>query len=150
MAALFLCLILSEMGIMLARICGRCGKKLKLNEVCECQKNRHKSYDRYQRNKSSAGIYHSLMWKKLTAECKEKCHDLDLYALHVKHKIVKGTLSHHIVELTDNRSRAYDQSNLIYLSDKSHAEVHAAYEKSVEDKKKMQGILFEILRIARG
>ncbi|WP_196600040.1 hypothetical protein [Pectinatus frisingensis] len=135
---------------MLTKICGRCGRKIKINEQCECQKQRYKEYDRHSRNKDSAAIYHSKMWKLLSDDCKRKCNGLDMYALHIKHILVKGTLSHHIVEITENNTRAYDQSNLIYLSDKSHAEIHETYKKSEMSKGKMQGILFDILKAGGG
>lgn len=130
---------------MLTKICGHCGKRIAINERCDCQKDRHKDYDRSGRNKDAAAIYNSKMWRLLTAECKAKCHGLDLYALHVKHKIVKGTLSHHITEVAADGAKIYSQDNLIYLSDKSHAEVHRSYDKSPESKKAMQKLLLSLL-----
>ena len=66
---------------MLMKICGKCGKKIGINEVCSCTKERHKVYDREYRNKDNAEFYHSKAWKSMTALCKLKANGLDLYEL---------------------------------------------------------------------
>ncbi len=135
---------------MLTKICSHCGKKIKINEVCECQKQRHKEYDKYYRNQESKAIYHSKRWLLVSQSCRQKCNGLDLYEYFINNRIVKGALSHHIIELTEDKSRAYDQTNLIFLSNKSHKKVHFFYKKSEEDKKKMQTLLFAILNKIKG
>lgn len=131
---------------MLYKICGRCGKKIKQKEQCKCKKSRHRVYDRGSRNKESASFYHSKAWKKLTKLCKLKANGLDLYELETNHRVVKGTLSHHIEELQDNRDRALDISNLIWISDKTHALIHKEYKKDEQSKRKMQRLLFSIIK----
>ncbi|MBR8723228.1 hypothetical protein IX325_001545 [Fusobacterium necrophorum subsp. funduliforme] len=131
---------------MLYKICGRCGKKIKQGEQCKCKKKRHRAYDREHRNKESAAFYHSKAWKELTKLCKLKASGLDLYQLEIKHRVTKGTLSHHIIELQDNRDRALDISNLIWISDKTHALIHKEYNKDEQSKRKMQRLLFSIIK----
>lgn len=130
---------------MLMKICGKCGKKIGINEVCSCTKKRHKVYDREYRNKDNAEFYNSKAWKSMTALCKLKSNGLDMWELIINKRIVKGTLSHHIEELEDNRARALDITNLIWVSDKTHAFIHSEYNKSLENKRKLQQKLFLIV-----
>lgn len=130
---------------MLYKICGKCGKKIAQGNKCSCVKERHKVYDKEFRNKESANFYHSKAWRKLTALCKLKANGLDMWELIVNKRIVKGTLSHHIEELTENKDRALDITNLIWISDKTHNFIHAEYNKSIESKKKLQEKLFSIV-----
>lgn len=131
---------------MLYKICSACGAKVKVGTTCKCRLDRHKVYDREHRDKDSAKFYNSKAWKQVTNLCKIKANGLDEYELYVNKRVVKGSLSHHIEELKDNRDRGLDITNLIYLSDKSHAHIHEQYKR---DKKKMQELLFSIVR-ARG
>lgn len=127
------------------KVCGRCGKKIEATKTCECSKSRHKVYDREYRNKDNAEFYHSKAWKQLTKLCKLKANGLDMYELEVNGKIVKGTLSHHIEELEDNKDRALDITNLIWVSEKTHNYIHSVYNKSKEDKNKLKALLFKII-----
>lgn len=130
---------------MLMKVCSRCGKKIEATKTCECSKSRHKVYDREYRNKDNAEFYHSKAWKQLTKLCKLKANGLDLYELEVNGKIVKGTLSHHIEELENNKDRALDITNLIWVSEKTHNYIHSVYNKSKEDKNKLKALLFKIV-----
>ncbi|WP_462351188.1 endonuclease [Fusobacterium varium] len=131
---------------MLYKICGSCGNKIKHDEICPCRKKRGRGYDRENRNKVNAKFYNSREWKKLTRLCKLRANGLDLYELEINKRIVKGSLTHHIEELEDNRGRALDINNLIWVGDRTHAFIHAEYEKSSEAKEKMQEILFKIIK----
>jgi hypothetical protein len=130
---------------MLMTTCTRCGRKKAINVKCECNKDRHKIYNREFRDKDSAEFYNSKQWKSIRNICKAKANGLDIYELIVNNNFVKGTLSHHIEELKDNRARALDINNLIWISDKTHNYIHTQYDKSDEDKKNMQNKLFDIL-----
>lgn len=130
---------------MLMKVCGKCGKKIEATKTCECSKSRHKVYDREYRNKEHAEFYNSKAWKQLTKLCKLKANGLDMYELEVNNKIVKGTLSHHIEELEDNKDRALDITNLIWVSEKTHNFIHAEYNKSKENKDKLKALLFKII-----
>lgn len=129
---------------MLAKICSKCGMRYKTGR-CSCQKNRYKRYDIEIRNKESRAVYHDKKWERIRLEIKAKCQGLDLYQLHVKKRIVKATLVHHIVPLEDDMERAYDKSNLIMVSTATHALIHAAYDKSEDDKRRMQSLLFDLV-----
>ena len=130
---------------MLMKVCGKCGKKIEATKTCECAKSRHKVYDREYRNKEHAEFYNSKAWKQLTKLCKLQANGLDMYELEVNGKIVKGTLSHHIEELEDNKDRALDITNLIWVSEKTHNFIHAEYNKSKDNKNKLKALLFKII-----
>ena len=46
-----------------------------------------------------------------------------------------------VIEIDDDRSKAFDLDNLIYLSERSHAEIHIEYAKGEKEKKLMQNKL---------
>lgn len=130
---------------MLYKICGSCGNKVAQGSKCSCTKERHKAYDKEFRNKENTSFYHSKAWKSLTALCKLKANGLDMWEFIINKRIVKGTLSHHIEELEENRDRALDITNLIWVSDRTHAYIHKEYNKSLENKRKLQEKLFLIV-----
>ena len=135
---------------MLASICSHCGAKIIYGKQCECKvernRRRQKQYDKYQRNKEAFTIYHSKAWKRLVKQCKEICNGLDLYALYAEGKIRRGELVHHIEEVATNPAGAYELSNLIFVSHRSHGKIHRVYEQSEKENKKMKEFLKECLR----
>ena len=110
----------------------------------KAKKESQRVYDREQRK--NADFYSSKEWVRLTELCKNKFKGLDIYRLYKYRVYTSGELSHHVEELNDNKERALDIKNLIYLSDESHREIHTAYNKSKEDKRVMQEYLFEIIK----
>ncbi|MBN3369099.1 endonuclease [Clostridium botulinum] len=138
---------------MLFKLCPYCGIKVPYDmedciNKCKEKRNklRNKQYDLYNRDKESTKIYRDKRWLKLTGQCKSKFDGLDIYQLYKYNKIIYGELSHHIIEVKENKDRVFDISNLIYVSNKSHAEIHTAYKKSKEDKLAMQAYLFKIVQ----
>lgn len=138
---------------MLKKIC-KCGAKIEINQrrcsICEQKrKAATRYYDKYQRKNKE--IYHSTEWTTLTEMCKNKFNKLDIFAFYEYNIIKQGALSHHIIEVEEDRSRAFDLDNLIYVSEKSHAIIHSAYEKDDESRQSMQTKLFQyIQRWTRG
>ena len=135
---------------MLTKICPRCGRKLEASEICACSKKRHREYDRFHRNQDSYAAYHNNQWTRLTEQCKRLAGGLDQYAYHIKHELKHGTLSHHIIPVEDDPAQRFNPDNLIYISDKSHAEIHRIYDQSVDAKHRLQIQLFGITSRTRG
>ena len=131
---------------MLTKICGKCGARYAGTFCPRCEAKRQKNYDRTERNKDRASFYNSPAWQRLTKQCKAESFGIDLYALHTTGRIVMGRLSHHIIPVGDDRGRAYDLGNLLWVSDASHAVIHRAYDASDEEKEKMQTLLFSLKR----
>lgn len=134
---------------MLMRICERCGRRTAAGAPCACAKTRHKTYDTERRSKERAAFYRGKAWRALSAACRMRDGGIDLYAYHVHKQIRRGVLCHHIVEVAEDESKALDIDNLILVSEKSHAEIHSAYNKSPNERAKMQKKLMEIVESRR-
>lgn len=131
---------------MLTKICGRCGKKYSSKRCTACEARRQKQYDRMERNEERAAFYHSNEWQTLTKMCKARSHGIDLYEYHKSGRLTMGRLSHHIIPIEDDMSRALDIDNLIWVSDKSHKAIHDEYNKSEIHKQKAIDFLKKICR----
>lgn len=137
---------------MLTKICSKCGKSYPANECCQCRKQRHKQYDKYERNKDSAAVYHSKSWQLLTQMCKARCNGLDMYKLMMTGRpvVTVNGLSHHIIELEEDKSLAFVLDNLIWVGSDSHAEIHKIYKSSEKNKKDLQQRLKNFLLLMAG
>lgn len=130
---------------MLMRICEKCGQRTAAGAPCACTKARHKEYDGTRRSKGRAAFYHGRAWRALAAACRMRDGGIDQYAYHAHKQIRCGALCHHIVEVAEDESKALDLDNLIFVSEKSHAEIHSAYSKSPNERANMQKTLMEIV-----
>ncbi len=130
---------------MLKRICARCGKLHNVNEKCPLPETRHKDYDRYKRDKKSKAFYESSAWRKLQEKIKIKAHGLDMYQMKVNNQLEKGYIVHHIYPLKERPDLKLKEGNLIYVSNETHNRIHSIYDKSTEDKEKLQKILQRIV-----
>ena len=75
---------------------------------------------------------------------KERANGLDEYLLEYKKQILPGSLTHHIFELADRADLSLSMENLIYVSTKTHALIHAAYNRDEKSKIEMQEKLIAI------
>lgn len=134
---------------MLMKICEHCGKQYPAGEACPCQierrKSRHRQYDKSRRNKDAAAFYHSRAWTRIRQSVKARSNGLDELEWSRGHA-VQGTLAHHIEPLEDAPDKALDIYNLVWVSAKTHEQIHAAYEKSDAEKKQMQQALRRAIR----
>lgn len=130
---------------MLTKLC-KCGAKIPLGDkLCKgCTANYHRAYDKHVRNVDAKNIYNSSQWRMLTAICKQRFDGIDVFEYYMTGKIIVGELSHHIIEVTEDTTLAYDIENLIYISEKNHQLIHSIYNKSNKEKKKLQTVLCEI------
>ena len=126
------------------RICERCGKKITQGKICTCDKQRHKIYNELYRDRVKNTFYHSLEWSKVSKIAKERANGLDEYALEYEQRIIPGNLTHHIFELSDRADLSLSMDNLIYVSTKTHAMIHAAYNRDEKTKIEMQRKLIAI------
>lgn len=134
---------------MLKKLC-KCGKAIPITDkMCkDCMSKYHKSYDKYNRDNHS--VYTDKRWSVVKDVCKSKANGIDLWIYYKTGKIVEGRLAHHIIEVADDLSRVYDVSNLFWLTDRSHQEIHALYNRDEDTKKKTQQLLFEINKNGTG
>ncbi len=61
-------------------------------------------------------------------------------------RIVPGAIVHHIEPIGENPARSLDMANLVFVSAKTHKEIHDAYNKSARGKWEMQQKLAAIRR----
>lgn len=123
------------MGRLIA--CSSCGRVHQRGYVCEIKRKRKTDY---QNAREDTGIYYSNRWRIIRGQVLEQYHHMCLYSFYVEGKIIKATDVHHIVEILDDDSLAYDEDNLIPLSKEKHRLIHELYK---EDKKKIQEQLRE-------
>ena len=135
---------------MLMKICPRCNKKYEYGSKCpnncydKAKKESQQVYDKIQRK--NGDFYGSMDWVRLTKLCKIRFKGLDIYQLYKYGNYVVGELSHHIEPVKDNKNRVLDITNLIYLSNESHNEIHTIYNRSADEKKELQEYLFSIVK----
>lgn len=128
---------------MLKKLC-KCGRPIPITDkYCpECSRRYHRGYDRYSRE--DHGVYSDRRWSILKELCKDKAKGIDLWHYYKTGQIVQGRLAHHIIEVSEDMGRAFDPANLFWLTDKSHQEVHALYNKNLDSKIETQAKLFEL------
>lgn len=117
--------------------CSSCGRIHQRGYVCEIKRKRKTDY---QNAREDTGIYYSNRWRTIRGQVLEEHNHICLYSFYVEGKIIKATDVHHIIELNDNSSLAYEEDNLISLSKEKHRLIHELYK---EDKKKIQEQLRE-------
>lgn len=131
---------------MIYKRCSRCGKRIEAGQACECNKMRHKEYNKYSRNQEATSFYDSVNWKRMREYIKNKYDGIDVYAYVLFGQVEQATLVHHIVEIEDDKSQALVERNLIPVSVSSHNLIHQAYNESESSKRAMQTTLYECLR----
>ena len=130
--------------MMLNRLCAVCGKTVPQGQRCECQKKRHKTYDREHRDKGRAAFYHSLAWTKLRNQIKVRACGSDEYVRMTECRMVPGTIAHHIYPVDEFPELKLKDDNLIYVSARTHEMIHVAYDRGGQCKAEMQGKLWAI------
>lgn len=125
------------------KLCSICKRKLiPLNKkYCdECMKRSKK--EAVSKNES---FYKTSKWAKFSLYIRNKYHNLDLYELKVNNRIVKSKVVHHIIPVSENIERKFDEKNTIPLSTKTHLMIEKEYKKGEKEKKAMQELLFSLL-----
>lgn len=129
---------------MLMRICSACGRQVRVGESCPCLKERQKSYDRDNRNKKAASLYHSRTWQLMQLAVKSRAQYIDEYVMYYEKRMTAGRIAHHIIPVDERPDLALNPQNLVYVSDKTHKLIHDAYKKGGKEKAAMQARLARI------
>lgn len=129
---------------MLMKICARCGNKVMYNKRCTCPNERHKLYNSERRDKEKNIFYHSIQWRAIVDEVKARANGLDEYKLS-QGCLEKGNTVHHIYTVEERPDLKLSIENLIFVSTRTHNQIHAEYSKSQEKKKELQSRLMEII-----
>ena len=130
--------------IMLKRICGVCGRTVTQGTRCPCQARRHRDYDRTRRDKDKAAFYNGKAWQRTAEAARIRARYADEVIYAETGRIVPGAIVHHIEPIGENPARKLDMDNLIFVSARTHKEIHDAYQKNPRAKRAMQEKLREI------
>ena len=129
--------------------CSRCGKRRPSGTKCDCIKRVRKEYDSKYRNKEATQFYHSSDWLTVRNRVMNIYDSIDVFLFVTEHKIVIADVVHHIVPLSDDKTLALVESNLIPVSSSTHNMIHNAYDKDDDTKKEMQAKLREVMQLYR-
>lgn len=131
---------------MLNRICDICGRTVKQGKPCLCRVSRHRDYDRERRDKNKAAFYHGKAWQRTAEAARRRAQYADEVVFAETGRLVPGAIVHHIEPIGENPVRKLDMENLIFVSAKTHKEIHDAYNKNSRAKREMQEKLAVIRR----
>lgn len=130
---------------MIYKRCTRCGTRLEYNTICSCKAKYKTNSDSYKDDKEKR-FYKSKAWQDTTNIIKNKFSYLDIYSYYVLGQIEKGEVVHHIVALDEDFSKRLSLSNLIYLTEKNHRNIHNLMKRSPKEKEDVQQLLFSLIK----
>lgn len=130
---------------MLTRICGSCGRMVEQGRKCPCRADRHKEYDQDHRDKSKARFYNSKQWRAAAAAIRAKAGYADELVKATSHRLVPGTIVHHIQPIDERADLRLELSNLILVSARTHRAIHDTYVRGQPGKRDMQKKLADIV-----
>ena len=134
---------------MLKRLCPVCGRSKLPGVPCECQRGRHRLYDKMQRDAARASFYHSGQWAQTQKAIKARAGGCDEYVKATEGRLVPADTVHHIEPLEDAPAAALALDNLILVSRRTHKRIHDHYAMGLNEKTAMQGRLREALARVR-
>lgn len=123
--------------------CSRCGKRILSGNRCPCEKERHKEYDRFKRDRRSKQFYDSAEWIRARTDAMNTDQGIDVYLFVTKGEIKQADTVHHIIPLKENWEKRCDITNLISLHHDTHSLIEQMYKKN---KQRIQRELAEILK----
>lgn len=129
---------------MINKICSRCGKILPVGQRCTCQPAYRRDYNKFRRDKRIRSFRASDTWKRVRLAVIERDEGLDQYVLHETGELKAGFSVHHIIPLSEDWDRRADPSNLITLSDDTHASIEYKYRG--KQRAALQSLLFSIVQ----
>lgn len=99
--------------------------------------------NKIKRSRTDSKAYSKKGYKRVRLEVLEDYNFRDLFSLFVLGKYVSANVTHHIVEVLEDESKAEDYDNLIPVAEFTHDLIHDLYK---IDKEKTQVILRRMLK----
>lgn len=118
--------------------CSSCGRVHAKDYICKVKKQRQRQY---RKDKIDTAIYRANKWHKIRGQVLEDYNYVCLYTFYKEGKIIEANQVHHIIELLDDESLAYDEDNLIPMSKEKHRLIHELYK---DNKRQIQEELREM------
>ena len=116
---------------MLKKICNKCGRKINVNEKCECneasRRESYKIYNEKYRDRVAQTFYNSKAWRRVRTAVKERAGGVDEYVKETEGRLERGEIAHHIEEISERPELSLEMENIIYVSEATHNKIHAAY-----------------------
>ena len=97
-------------------------------------------------NRTDKKIYRTMIWQKTREHILQEYNHVCLWSLYIDGEIVQADRVHHIVELLDDESLAYDEDNLIPIEQYKHNYVHELYK---TNKLEVQQLLKKMIKSYR-
>lgn len=117
--------------------CKSCGIVNKPH-ICPHKKENRRRYDKDREDKK---IYKTKRWQELREQVLQDYNYICLWSFYIDGEIVEANEVHHIVEILEDESKAYDDDNLIPLEYWQHKYIHDLYKKN---KAKAQELLHKM------
>lgn len=132
----------------LFRVCSKCKNKIKVGKACPiCNKEKKPFWLKRKKNKNTESykkhnsFYNDKRWIKLRKVIMHKYNAIDLVDYYINKKITEAKHIHHIIPIMENSELAFNEDNLIPLSELNHQKVHKLYSKNAKVKKNTQDML---------
>lgn len=123
---------------MLTRICQRCGRRVEQGKKCSC----FKPYQR--RDEEAHKFYKTAIWKKISEAARVRANYLDEYELKYGGRMSPGKVVHHIYTPQERPELALSLDNLIVVSNKTHEQIHTAYNHGGDELENMRKRLIAV------
>lgn len=134
----------------LFRLCSICNRELEYGKKCKCEidkeKERYKEYAKHRQDKDVQAIYSDKTWNKVKELVCRGQYGIDIVEYYKTGMIIPIEVCHHIVEIKEDISKAYDVTNIIGLTQSNHIKIHNKYNNSSESRRAMQKLLFSLLK----
>jgi len=137
----------------LKKLCPKCNKVIDIaSKHCDdCKekygKRNHKAYDTQRKDDKYHAFYKTREWVRTRTVVLGKYNHIDLYELHINHRIVAANTAHHIIEIRVDWDRRLDISNLFPCSHRTHNKIENMYKR---DREGTQMLLRKLLQKGLG
>ena len=127
--------------------CSICGKIHDRNYMCEAKRVIQIERNKGKNNRKDSRLYNTTRWKKLRDNILQEYNSIDLFNYYVFGKVSVADNVHHITEICEDESLAYDWDNLMPLGERTHRKiVHKLYDYNFELKKELKSMLIDMLK----
>lgn len=100
---------------------------------------------RTDRNRIDNKIYESDEYRNLHKDVLADYNHIDIWCMYVHCRVVRGNITHHVIEIIEDESLALEYDNLIPVNDRSHKEIHILY-KDLKIKRLIQALQTEMAK----
>lgn len=107
--------------------CGIVDSKHKWEYKDKYRKYNRKQQDIKNNNRLDKKVYRSRRWERIRNNILDNCYHIDAYSYYVLGEIRQATCVHHVTEVLEDDSKAYQYDNLIGLNDNMHEVIHRLY-----------------------